>query len=272
MPSGRARTKGSLVTPLLRARKLHKKLNSYITCGGCAQQAGFVGMHESPECCLYAIHIGKKEYESGKLNNKELMNFFKMRRWGHVACRHQENQIPMWSSGHYRTGWEYYISKFSSIPGIGLTKEIVKNYFSAFNTLFVRWRMFRGEPVIAALRHQVVNHFFINQCTPRLEITFPSLDEGITGIRALLDNPKNVRDRREWLRIVVRGHYKQKGGLVRPMRHRKEGDYLIANTWVKRTKRMGYILTLNWVFTTSWIFTICKMQASQQNGKEEKVG
>ena len=92
-----------------------------------------------------------------------------------------------------------------------LTKEIVKNYFFAFNTLFVRWVMFRGEPVIAALWHQVVNHLLINQCTPRLEITFPSLDEGITGIRALLDNPKNVRDRREWLRIVVRSQYKRKG-------------------------------------------------------------
>jgi len=32
----------------------------------------------------------------------------------------------------------------------------------------------------------------INQSTPRLEITFPSLDEGITGFGALLDNPKGM--------------------------------------------------------------------------------
>jgi len=58
--------------------------------------------------------------------------------------------------------------------------------------LFLRWGIFRGKPVIAALQPQVFDHFLINQCTSCLEITFPSLDEAITGIGALLGNPEGM--------------------------------------------------------------------------------
>ena len=58
-----------------------------------------------------------------------------------------------------------------------LTKEVIKNYFLAFNTLFFRWAISCGKPVIAPLWHQVVFQSLIKQCTVAIEIHV----QGIVG-------------------------------------------------------------------------------------------
>jgi hypothetical protein len=73
-----------------------------------------------------------------------------------------------------------------------LTKEVVKNYFSKFSALIIRWAMFCGKPVIVPLQCQVVFQSLIKQCTLVLKINVQSFSKCDGRTRALLSEPEGM--------------------------------------------------------------------------------
>ena len=120
-----------------------------------------------------------------------------------------------------------------------LTKKAVKNYFLAFDTLFFRWAISCGKPVIAPFWHQVVFQFLIEQCMVALEIHVQGISKALAKTRALLSKPEGMfkTDDHSW----TCNSEKQKlwgVSVTRPIRAGKDGVYGIGNNKWNELRRM----------------------------------